>query len=52
MLVGGEEVAAKFVCCGGKATLGMPSGMGSVVNIPFGTGPESRNLGAATLIHS
>ena len=45
-----EEVATPVVCCGGKATFGMPSGMGSVVSVPSGTGPMRRKPGAATLI--
>ena len=44
-------VATPVVYCGGKATFGMPSGMGSVASVPFGTRPMRRNPRAATLIH-
>ena len=37
------------VCCDGRATFGIPSGIGSVVSVPSGIGPHMRNLGAATL---
>ena len=45
-----EEVATTVVYGGGENTFGMPSGMGSVVSVPSGTGLGSRKLGAATLI--
>ena len=48
------------VHCGGKATFGMPSNMGSVVSVPLdmgsvvsvpsGIGPRRRKPGATTLI--
>ena len=38
------------VCCGGKATFGMPSGIEPVASVPSGIGPVTRNPGAATLI--
>ena len=48
------------VHCGGEATFGMPSNMGSMVSVPFdigsvvnvpsGTGPGRRKPRAATLI--
>ena len=50
MLVRWEEMATPVVCDGGETTFGMPSGIGLVVSVPFGIGPESRKPGAATLI--
>ena len=38
------------VHCGGVATFGMPSNMGSVVSVPFGIGPGRRKPRVATLI--
>ena len=46
-----EEVATLVACGGGKATFGMPSGIGSAACVPSGISLESRKLGAATLIH-
>ena len=45
-----EEVATPMACDSGKTNLDMPSGMGSVVSVPSGIGPESKKPGAATLI--
>ena len=50
VLVVWEEVATPVVYGGGENTFGMPSGMGSVVSVPSGTGSGSRKLEAAMLI--
>ena len=44
-------MATPVVCDGGETTCGMPSGIGLVVSVPFGIGPESRKPGAVMLIH-
>ena len=44
-------MATPVVCDGGETTFGMPSGIGLVVSVPFGTRLESRKSEAATLIH-
>ena len=48
---GREEVTTLVVCCDGRVTFGIPSGIGSVVSVPSGIGPLMRNLGAVTLNH-
>ena len=51
MLARREEMATPVVCDGGETAFGMPSGIGLVVSVPFGTRLESRKSEAATLIH-
>ena len=43
-------MASPVVYCGGRATFGMPSGIGLVVSMPSGIGPMVRKLGVAMLI--
>ena len=43
-------MASSVVYYGGRATFGMPSGIGLVVSMPFGIGPMVRKPGASTLI--
>ena len=52
LVVGCDEVASSAIHWKGSATLGMPSGIGVVANVPLGIGLVVRKSGVATLIHS
>ena len=43
-------MASSVVYCGGRATFGMPFGIGLVVSMSSGIGPVERKLGVAMLI--
>ena len=51
LVVGCDEVASSSIRWKGSATLGMPSGIRVVANVPSGIGLVVRKPGVATLIH-